>query len=188
MSDRGHILVLGGGVTGVASAYFLARRGFQVTLVEAQPGVGLETSFANGGQQDVGFSRHDPCESIAGNRNQGRLPWTPHSPTFSPCWAVSPIPVGLKQALRAAPRVSVLDPRGHGGGQFLPRDPQVFPGRSSSGTAAKTLRFWSAPGPCPAWFPGGSRPFSACSANSGWPTEWSPWMRCIVKKNLRTRR
>lgn len=49
MSDRGHILVLGGGVTGVASAYFLARRGFQVTLVEAQPGVGLETSFANGG-------------------------------------------------------------------------------------------------------------------------------------------
>lgn len=49
MSDRGHILVLGGGVVGVTSAYYLARRGFRVTLVETQPGVGLETSFANGG-------------------------------------------------------------------------------------------------------------------------------------------
>ncbi len=49
MSGTGQIIVLGGGVTGVASADFLARRGFQVTLVEAQPEVGLETSFANGG-------------------------------------------------------------------------------------------------------------------------------------------
>ena len=49
MSGTGQIIVLGGGVTGVASAYFLARRGFQVTLVEARPEVGLETSFANGG-------------------------------------------------------------------------------------------------------------------------------------------
>ena len=49
MSDRGHILVLGGGVIGVTSAYYLARRGFRVTLIEAQPGVALETSFANGG-------------------------------------------------------------------------------------------------------------------------------------------
>jgi D-amino-acid dehydrogenase len=45
---RGQILVLGGGITGVTSAYYLALRGFQVTLVEAQPEVGLETSFANG--------------------------------------------------------------------------------------------------------------------------------------------
>ena len=29
---------------------------------------------------------------------------------------------------------------------------------------------------------------NACSANSGWPRAWSPWMHCIVKKNLRTRR
>lgn len=49
MSDRGHVFVLGGGVIGVTSAYYLVRRGFRVTLVEAQPEVALETSFANGG-------------------------------------------------------------------------------------------------------------------------------------------
>ncbi len=43
------VLVLGGGIIGVASAYYLARRGFQVTVLERQPAVGLETSFANGG-------------------------------------------------------------------------------------------------------------------------------------------
>jgi hypothetical protein len=57
---------------------------------------------------------------------------------------------------------------------------------------------WSAPSPPIApwcWAilrsttsPTRSRPSSACSANSGWPRAWSPWMRCIVKKNLRTRR
>ncbi len=43
------MLVLGGGVIGTATAYYLARRGLQVTLVERREGVGLETSFANGG-------------------------------------------------------------------------------------------------------------------------------------------
>lgn len=45
-----HVLVLGAGVTGVTSAWFLARQGHQVTVVERQRGAGLETSFANGGQ------------------------------------------------------------------------------------------------------------------------------------------
>jgi D-amino-acid dehydrogenase len=49
MSDRGSILVLGGGIIGVTSAYYLARRGFRVTLVEGREGAGLETTFANGG-------------------------------------------------------------------------------------------------------------------------------------------
>lgn len=43
-------LVLGAGVVGVAAAYYLARAGHQVTVVERQAGPGLETSFANGGQ------------------------------------------------------------------------------------------------------------------------------------------
>lgn len=42
------VLVLGGGIIGTTSAYYLAKRGCQVTLVEARPEVGLETSFANG--------------------------------------------------------------------------------------------------------------------------------------------
>ncbi len=41
-------LVLGGGIIGVTTAYALAKRGFEVTVVERQDGVGLETSFANG--------------------------------------------------------------------------------------------------------------------------------------------
>ena len=43
-------LVLGAGVVGVAAAYYLARAGHQVTVVERRAGPGLETSFANGGQ------------------------------------------------------------------------------------------------------------------------------------------
>ncbi|HZX29818.1 MAG TPA: D-amino acid dehydrogenase [Rhodocyclaceae bacterium] len=47
------ILVLGSGVVGTASAWYLARAGHEVTVVDRQPGSGLETSFANGGQISV---------------------------------------------------------------------------------------------------------------------------------------
>jgi D-amino-acid dehydrogenase len=47
------VVVLGAGVVGVASAWFLGRAGHEVTVVERQPGAGLETSFANGGQISV---------------------------------------------------------------------------------------------------------------------------------------
>lgn len=47
------IAIVGGGVVGVASAWYLADRGHQVTVFERQPGVALETSFANGGQISV---------------------------------------------------------------------------------------------------------------------------------------
>ncbi len=45
-----HVLVLGAGVIGVATAYELAADGHAVTVIDRQPGPGLETSFANGGQ------------------------------------------------------------------------------------------------------------------------------------------
>ncbi|MGV7033155.1 D-amino acid dehydrogenase [Methylobacterium symbioticum] len=51
-----HVLVLGGGVVGVTSAWYLARAGHQVTVVDRQPGAGLETSFANAGQVSPGYS------------------------------------------------------------------------------------------------------------------------------------
>jgi D-amino-acid dehydrogenase len=44
------VLVLGAGVVGVTTAYYLVRAGHAVTIVDRQPGAGLETSFANGGQ------------------------------------------------------------------------------------------------------------------------------------------
>lgn len=44
------VLVLGAGVVGTATAWYLAKAGHEVTVVDRQPGPGLETSFANGGQ------------------------------------------------------------------------------------------------------------------------------------------
>lgn len=50
------VLVLGSGVIGVTSAYYLALKGFSVTVIDRQPAVGLETSFANAGQISPGYS------------------------------------------------------------------------------------------------------------------------------------
>ena len=52
------VLVLGAGVVGVSTAYHLASDGHTVTVLERQPGAGLETSFANGGQ--ISASHADP--------------------------------------------------------------------------------------------------------------------------------
>ncbi len=48
------VLVLGGGVIGVTSAWYLHRAGHEVTVVDRQPAPGLETSYANGGQVSWG--------------------------------------------------------------------------------------------------------------------------------------
>ena len=48
-----HVIVLGAGVTGITTAWFLRQAGHEVTVVDRQPGAGLETSFANGGQISV---------------------------------------------------------------------------------------------------------------------------------------
>jgi D-amino-acid dehydrogenase len=45
-----HVVVVGGGITGVTSAYALAQQGLQVTLIEKNRYPGMETSYANGGQ------------------------------------------------------------------------------------------------------------------------------------------
>jgi D-amino-acid dehydrogenase len=50
------VLVLGAGVVGVAAAYYLARSGHEVEVVDRQPAPGLETSFANAGQVSPGYS------------------------------------------------------------------------------------------------------------------------------------
>ena len=47
------VIVLGAGVIGVASAWFLERAGFEVTVVDRQHEPAAETSFANGGQISV---------------------------------------------------------------------------------------------------------------------------------------
>lgn len=47
------VIVLGAGIVGTASSWFLNRAGHDVTVIERQPGVALETSFANGCQISV---------------------------------------------------------------------------------------------------------------------------------------
>jgi D-amino-acid dehydrogenase len=65
------VLILGAGVVGVSSAWYLAKAGHQVSVVDRQPGAGLETSFANGGQISVSHAE----------------PWSnPHAPLRALCW------------------------------------------------------------------------------------------------------
>ncbi|MCW3062091.1 MAG: D-amino acid dehydrogenase small subunit [Capsulimonas sp.] len=49
-------LVMGAGVVGVTTAYYLAKAGFEVTVIDRQPGPGLETSFANAGEVSPGYA------------------------------------------------------------------------------------------------------------------------------------
>jgi len=50
------IIVLGAGVVGISTAYYLARAGTEVTVVDRQESPALETSFANAGQVSPGYS------------------------------------------------------------------------------------------------------------------------------------
>ncbi|MAS14439.1 MAG: D-amino acid dehydrogenase small subunit [Nitratireductor sp.] len=50
------VLVLGAGVIGVTTAYYLAKAGHDVDVVERREGPGRETSFANAGQISPGYA------------------------------------------------------------------------------------------------------------------------------------
>ena len=50
------VIVLGSGVIGVASAYYLAQQGASVTVLDRQAGPAEETSFGNAGQISPGYS------------------------------------------------------------------------------------------------------------------------------------
>ncbi len=65
------ILILGAGVVGVSSAWYLSKAGHEVTVVDRQHDSGLETSFANGGQISVSHAE----------------PWSnPHAPMRALSW------------------------------------------------------------------------------------------------------
>jgi D-amino-acid dehydrogenase len=51
-----HICILGSGVIGLTSAYYLAKKGANVTVIDRQAGPALETSFSNAGQISPGYS------------------------------------------------------------------------------------------------------------------------------------
>lgn len=50
------VLILGSGVIGTSCAYYLAKAGHQVTVVDRQGAPALETSFANAGEVSPGYS------------------------------------------------------------------------------------------------------------------------------------
>jgi D-amino-acid dehydrogenase len=50
------VLILGAGVIGVCTAWYLAREGHEVTVLDREVGAGLETSFANGGQISASYA------------------------------------------------------------------------------------------------------------------------------------
>ncbi|RQR31371.1 MULTISPECIES: D-amino acid dehydrogenase [unclassified Burkholderia] len=50
------VVILGSGVVGVASAYYLARAGHEVTVIDREAGPALDTSFANAGQISPGYA------------------------------------------------------------------------------------------------------------------------------------
>jgi D-amino-acid dehydrogenase len=50
------VIVLGAGVIGVTTAYYLARQGAEVVVIDRQRGPGMETSFANAGELSYGMS------------------------------------------------------------------------------------------------------------------------------------
>jgi D-amino-acid dehydrogenase len=50
------VTVLGAGVIGVTTAYYLAKAGHEVTVLDRQPGPGLETSYANAGEISPGYA------------------------------------------------------------------------------------------------------------------------------------
>ncbi|MBK5913208.1 D-amino acid dehydrogenase [Rhodocyclus purpureus] len=65
------VLVLGAGVVGVTSAWYLAAAGHEVCVIDRQPAAGCETSFANGGQISVSHAE----------------PWAnPHAPLRALSW------------------------------------------------------------------------------------------------------
>lgn len=67
------VVVLGAGVIGVTTAYYLAQAGCQVTVIDRQPGPALETSFANAGEISPGYAS----------------PWaSPDVPLKAPKWLI----------------------------------------------------------------------------------------------------
>jgi D-amino-acid dehydrogenase len=50
------VVIIGAGVIGTTTAYYLALAGCEVVVIDRQPGPGLETSFANAGQISPGYA------------------------------------------------------------------------------------------------------------------------------------
>ena len=59
------ILILGAGVIGVTSAWYLKRAGFDVTVVDREPAAAMATSFGNAGQVSPGYASPWPAPGVS---------------------------------------------------------------------------------------------------------------------------
>ena len=55
------VIILGSGISGITTAYYLAKAGYEVTVLEKNPDSGMACSYANGGQ--LSFSHAEPWNS-----------------------------------------------------------------------------------------------------------------------------
>lgn len=62
-----NVVIVGGGVIGVTSAWFLRQAGHEVTVIDRQPGAALETSFANAGQVSWTFAKPWAAPGVPAN-------------------------------------------------------------------------------------------------------------------------
>jgi D-amino-acid dehydrogenase len=89
------VLVLGAGLAGVTSAWYLKQAGFDVTVVDRQSAPAMETSFANGGQISVSHPEPwaNPSAPLTVLRWLGRadapLKFTPHADWRQWRWALA---------------------------------------------------------------------------------------------------
>lgn len=90
-----HVMILGAGVTGVSSAWYLRQAGFDVSVIDRQPASGQETSFANGGQISVSHPEpwSNPATPLLALRSLGRrdapLRFHPRADPAQWLWALS---------------------------------------------------------------------------------------------------
>ena len=96
------ILVLGAGVIGVTSAWYLAEAGHRVTVLEREPGPALETSYANGGQ--VSVSHAEPWANPDAPAKLLRWLWREDAPLkFRPRWEAAQWAWGARFLLECFP-------------------------------------------------------------------------------------
>lgn len=72
------IIILGAGIIGVTSAYYLAKKGYNVKVLDAASGPGLMTSFANGSQ--LSYSKTHPLSDIEILKRLPRLVFDKNTP------------------------------------------------------------------------------------------------------------
>lgn len=85
-----NIIILGSGVIGVTSAYYLALQGHQVTVLERHGSVALDTSFGNAGQISPGYASPWAAPGIPAKAMKWMF--AKHSPlTIRPDWTLGQV-------------------------------------------------------------------------------------------------